>query len=303
MDLRQLETFRAVAATLSFTQAALNLSYAQSSVSAQIQALEKEFGAPLFNRVGKRVELTAAGERLLRYAGQMLEIAGEARAAVSGTDTPSGTLTITAPETICTYRLPPVLRQFRERYPLVQLVYRPIRSTNLQQVLLHADVDIVFWLSAPLQSASLVIEPLVEEPLLLIAAPDHRLASLPRVAPADLEDEPLLLTERGCNYRLLFERRLTEAGVIPSTSFEFDSVEAIKQCVIANVGLAVLPLVTVKNELADGRLVALPWQQPDFRVLTMVIHHRDKWVSPAMRAFLDLTCELLSGRRERVASP
>jgi DNA-binding transcriptional LysR family regulator len=293
MDLRHLETFRAVAHALSFTQAAQTLDYAQSSVSAQIQALEKEIGAPLFNRIGKRVELTDAGERLLAYAAQMLSLADEARMAVSGVDSPSGTLTVTAPETICTYRLPPVLRQFRERYPQVHLVYRPVRGTNLQQNVVSSDVDIAFWLSIPMQSTRLNIEMLIEEPLVLIAAPDHRLAGRAQVLPADIETEPLLLTERGCNYRALFERHLTEAGIVPSTDFEFDSVEAIKQCVMANVGIAVLPMVAVRRELDAGRLVALPWDQPEFRVLTLVMHHAEKWDSPAMRAFLDLSREIL----------
>lgn len=293
MDLRQLETFRAVAGSLSFTQAADKLDYAQSSVSAQIQSLEKEIGAPLFNRIGKRVELTDAGARLMDYAARMLSLAEEARTVVSGADAPSGSLTVTAPETICTYRLPPVLRQFRQRYPQVRLVYRPVRGTDLGRNVIQSDADIAFWLAEPMQSSNLIIEPLIEEPLALIAAPDHRLAGYACVRPTDLEDEPLLLTERGCNYRALFERRLVEAGVVPSTDYEFDSVEAIKQCVMANVGIAVLPQIDVQRELDNGSLVALPWDQPDFRVLTLVMRHAEKWVSPAMAAFLDLTREIL----------
>ena len=293
MDPRQLETFRAVASTLSFTQAAERLDYAQSSISAQIQALEKEIGAPLFNRVGKRVELTDAGERLLPYADRIVEMTDEARSVVSGDDEPAGTLTVSAPETVCTYRLPPVLRQFRVRYPHVQLIYRPIRAPNLQRAVVNADVDIAFWLAEPMQSGILISETLIDEPLALIAAPEHGLARKERVEPIDIEQEPLLLTERGCNYRILFERQMTAAGVTPATDFEFDSVEAIKQCVIANVGIAVLPRVTVEKEIGEGKLVALRWGQPDFRVFTTVMYHREKWVSPAMRAFLNVTRELL----------
>jgi DNA-binding transcriptional LysR family regulator len=303
MDMRHLETFRAVATSLSFTQAAATLDYAQSSVSAQIQGLEKEMGVPLFNRIGKRVALTEAGTSLLRYTDQILAIAEEARTVVSGTDEPSGSLTITAPETICTYRLPRVLRQFRERYPQVRLIYRPVRSTSLQRAVLQADVDIAFWLAPPLQAATTITELLVEEPLVLIAAPDHRLANFDVVTPKDVECEPLLLTEKGCNYRVLFERRLAECGVAAATDYEFDSVEAIKQCVMANVGIAVLPMVTVRKEIADGWLVALPWDQPEFKVWSMVMRHKEKWVSPAMEAFLRLTREImLESRGERAAA-
>jgi DNA-binding transcriptional LysR family regulator len=293
MDPRQLETFRAVASTLSFTQAAERLDYAQSTISAQIQALEKEIGAPLFNRVGKRVELTDAGERLLPYADRIVEMADEARSIVSGDDEPAGTLIVSAPETVCTYRLPPVLRQFRVRYPQVKLIYRPIRAPNMQRAVVNANVDIAFWLAEPMQSGILVSEALIDEPLALIAAPDHALAGKERVEPIDIEQELLLLTEHGCNYRVLFERHMTACGVTPATDFEFDSVEAIKQCVIANVGIGVLPYVTVAKEIGEGKLVALRWGQPDFRVFTTVMYHREKWVSPAMRAFLSLARELL----------
>jgi DNA-binding transcriptional LysR family regulator len=186
-----------------------------------------------------------------------------------------------------------VLRQFRQQYPSVRLIYRPVRGTDLGRNVIQSDADIAFWLSEPMQASSLTIETLIEEPLALIAAPDHRLAGFERVRAIDLEHEPLLLTERGCNYRALFERHLREQGVVLSTDYEFDSVEAIKQCVMANVGIAVLPVVAVKRELDGGKLVALGWDQPDFRVLTLVMHHTEKWISPAMQAFLDLTREIL----------
>src|SRR2546421_3651462 len=105
MDLRQLNTFRLVATTLSFTRAAAALSYAQSSVTAQIQSLEDELGVQLFDRLGRRVALTDAGLRLLRYADRLLDLAEEARAAVADGGDPLGSLCISAPETLCIYRL------------------------------------------------------------------------------------------------------------------------------------------------------------------------------------------------------
>src|SRR5438046_264194 len=111
MELRQLETFRVVATQLSFTRAAATLDYAQSSVTAQIQSLELELGVRLFDRLGRRVALTDAGERLLEYAERLLSLADEARAALADGAEPAGTLTIGAPETVMTYRLPSVLRR------------------------------------------------------------------------------------------------------------------------------------------------------------------------------------------------
>ena len=117
MELRQLATFRLIAQTQSFSRTAAALNYAQSTVSAQIQGLEEELGIPLFDRLGKRVALTEAGQRLLGYAEKILDLAAEARFSITSEETLTGTLTISAAETLCTYRLPAILREFRTSPP------------------------------------------------------------------------------------------------------------------------------------------------------------------------------------------
>jgi DNA-binding transcriptional LysR family regulator len=155
-------------------------------------------------------------------------------------------------------------------------------------------IDVAFLLDVPFQAGGLAIEPLIYEPLVLIAPPSHRLARASAVHPDDLEGEPVLLTEAGCAYRGLFERALARAGIYPSSTLEFGSVEAIKQCVIAGMGLSVLPAVVAAAEIAQERLVALNWTEPGFGVLTQMAWHRDKWQSPALSSFLTLSRELLS---------
>src|SRR5688500_4041002 len=107
MDLRQLNTFCTVAHALSFSRAATSLNYVQSSVTAQIQTLEDDLGVQLFDRMGKRVALTDAGKRLLLYAEKILRLAEEARSAVKTDEEPGGTVVVSAPESLCTYRLGP----------------------------------------------------------------------------------------------------------------------------------------------------------------------------------------------------
>src|SRR5918993_936974 len=129
MELRQVETFLAVAEELSFSRAASRLGYVQSSVSAQVAALERELGAPLFDRLGRRIALTDAGRVMLRFSGRLLDLAEEAREAVAdagvGSGEVTGTLTVSAPETLLTYRLPRLLALFHERHPKVRLSVRP----------------------------------------------------------------------------------------------------------------------------------------------------------------------------------
>ncbi|CAN5643571.1 LysR family transcriptional regulator [soil metagenome] len=298
MELRQLRTFRAVAENLSFTRAAGELGYVQSSVTVQVQNLEKELGVPLFDRVGRRVTLTDAGRRLLGYTEKMLELEEETRAAVSADGEPAGTVTISAAETHCTYRLPRVLGRFRELYPQVRVLIRPVPvgtfCGDTVRDLSEGKADVAFVLDEPVQAGDLAVEPLVQEPVLVLAAPDHPLAASPLVKPTDLEDETLLLTASGCSYRAVFLNAIARVGLHPKTLLEFSGVEAIKQCAIAGMGVALLPAVVAAKEVEEGSLSALNWSgQGDFDVVTQMVRHKSRWLSPAAEAFCDVAREVL----------
>ncbi|GCE30761.1 LysR family transcriptional regulator [Dictyobacter alpinus] len=293
MELRQLFTFRMVATTLSFSRTAQTLNYVQSSVTAQMQALEEELGVRLFDRLGKRIALTDAGKRFLPYAEKILTLSDEARLAVIDGNVPSGTITISAPETLCIYRLPMLLRTFRDRFPEVRLIFRPEPFEDIRRSVNEGAVDVAFIIDEPQHSTSLMIESLIPEPLQILVSADHRLVKLPFITAKDLEGEPFLLTEAGCSYRIVFERALSEQGIHATTNLEFRSVEAIKQCVMASMGIAFLPTVTVAQEIAQGRLVALHWPDHTFQVATQVLWHKEKWLSPALDAFLAVSREVL----------
>jgi DNA-binding transcriptional LysR family regulator len=289
MDLRQLTIFRAVAKHLNFTRAAASLNYVQSNVTAQIQALEEELGVPLFDRLGKQVALTVAGHQLLAYAERLLELAEEAQSVVSLGIEPQGTLKIGATETFCIYRLPALLRAFRRQYPRVHLIFRPSRATELRQLVREGVIDVAFTLEEMDRDSGPADEPLAMEPVWLLAAPDHPLVGKSEVTPADLTGVDLLLIDSKCGYRAMFERILDKAGVSPATTMEFGSIEAVKQCVMIGLGLTVLPSYAVAAEVAQGRLCQLPWVGSKLDVMIHVMWHKDKWLSPALNAFLVLT--------------
>jgi DNA-binding transcriptional LysR family regulator len=298
MELRELTTFRLAAQTLSFTRTADLLGYAQSSVTAQIQALETEFGVPLFNRLGRRVTLTEAGTRLLDYAERLLNLAAEAHSAVANEDRTSGSLTISATESVCAYRLPAILHLFRAQWPQVHLTFKPLPSADMYHALKDGVIDVAFLLEERTALPGLRNEILMKEALCLLAAPTHPLATYEQVSPPDLEAETMLLTERSCGYRKMFERTVLAAN-IPIAELEFGSVEAIKQCAIAGLGVAFLPQMTVLDALATGQLVALPWQPS--HVYLQFVWHKDKWVSPTMRSFLE-TCRTVCSQSEPARS-
>lgn len=293
MDLRQLKTFQTVAQTSSFTRAAERLDYAQSSVTAQIRALEDELGVRLFDRLGRHVTLTEAGLRLLGYAEKILDLADEAAHAIATSDEPSGPLIIAAPETLSTYRLPPLLKQYRARFPRVQLTLRSLAVSEALTQLREGRIDVAVLLAEPPPAVTgITIRPLVRENFLLLAAPEHPLAGRGCVEAEDLRETALLLTEAGCTYRTAFENRLLAAGVRPTTVMEFGSVEAIKQCVMANLGVAFLPEIAVTKEIKAGRMIALPWFESDLQMQTLLLWHKEKWLSPALGEFIRLSEQL-----------
>ncbi|RBN41035.1 LysR family transcriptional regulator, partial [Priestia megaterium] len=124
IEIKQLITFKTAAENLNFTYTAKILNFAQSSVTAQIKALENELETPLFERLGKRLVLTEAGREFKRYADKMIQLTKEAKNAVSGVEEPAGTLIIGSSESQCTYRLPPILKEFKDQFPKVKMIFK-----------------------------------------------------------------------------------------------------------------------------------------------------------------------------------
>lgn len=288
MELRQLFTFIAVVEAGGFTKAAANLGYAQSSVTAQIQALETELETPLFDRLGKRIVLTAAGQRFLPYAQEITKLHALAKDAIRFNSEISGTLTIGAPESLAAFRLPAIIREFKSRYAQVNIILKPGVCWEMSDRIRTGELDLAFKLEIESEEKDMHKEMLVEERMVLIAPIGHPLGKLSPVTPQALQDEVILYTEPGCTYRTLFEQCLSNNGVFPSQGLEFWSIEAIKNCVMTGLGLSFLPLVTVQSELRQGRLLQLDWDDRPQRLVTQMAYHKKKAVSPALRELICL---------------
>ncbi|WP_406862426.1 LysR family transcriptional regulator [Streptomyces sp. HUAS MG47] len=289
MELRLLVTFEKVAAVLSFTRAAAELKYAQSSVTGQIRSLESSLGVELFERLGSRIRLTEAGERLLPYARRIIELNEEARAAVAGPDEPAGTIAVGTMESLTSYRLPPLLELFHHRYPKVRLTLRPTLGDETRQALLQGTYDLGFLMERETEHPGLEVEVLAKEPLVLVAAPGHPLAGRAGLTDADVAGATLVGPEPGCAYRDGFEGAL--AGLGPQF-MEFGTIEASKRAVASGLGLALLPRITVSEELASGALAALDWAAP-FTLFTQIAWRRGKQLPEHVRLFVEQTRRLL----------
>ncbi|MHC1727703.1 MAG: LysR family transcriptional regulator [Syntrophobacteraceae bacterium] len=293
MEIRHLATFQAVGRFLSFNRAAEELNYAQSSVSAQIQALETELGVQLFDRLGRRILLTEAGVKLMQYAEKMLDLADETRSEVMGATELKGSLTVKVPETIGVHRLPPVVKEFRSRFPRVRLRFTSCSHEGLQKDLRTGTTDLAFLLTESISAADLSSEVLGTESLILVADPGHRLAGQSAVHARDLKGETILFSTVDCSYRRSLESVLGQGKVAYNAAIEFNSVAALKQCVMAGVGITALPEVTVSEDISRGRLTQLAWAEDKLEVATLMIWYQNRWLSPTLNAFMDVAREIL----------
>lgn len=291
MELRQLRIFAAVAREGSFTRAANLLGYAQSNVTAQIQLLEEEFQTRLFERLGKRIALTAEGELLLEHAQRLLSYAADIQDLMTSSAEPGGQLTIGIAESLCLFKLPSLLREYSLRYPRVRLIIRQGTPADFHQWLRSNQADLAFSLDEAVREKDMTVKVLCEEPMVMVGSPDHPLTRRGSMELADIARESFIFAEQNCSYRSAIEKKLADLEIKPASSYEFDSIEAIKQFVQSGLGIALLPGAAVKKELASGSMADLHLVGDGIQMYTQVIHHKDKWISPALGALLELVNE------------
>ncbi|WP_336757847.1 LysR family transcriptional regulator [Paenibacillus sp. USHLN196] len=288
MEIRQLKTFWTLASTCSFHQTAELLSYVPSTITMQIKSLEEELGVKLLDRLGKKVVLTDAGHQFLPYATKILNDVEEAKCISSQDGELAGTVVIGADEVLCAYLLPALFKRFRADYPGVRLLFRPLSGQELKSSLREGHADVVFVLDEPIASKDLHSEFLKDETFQMVVSPDHMLASRSALVIDDFHKQHFLLTEKNCSYRTHFDQSIMKKGADALTELEFHSVEAIKQCVVAGLGIALLPEMALKKELSEGEVIALPWDLSDVSFSAQMLWHREKWISPSIAAFMEV---------------
>jgi len=217
----------------------------------------------------------------------------EGQRAMKAGSEPSGPLRISAPESIVTYRLPQLLRKFRRKFPHVELIFRPHLDNTLSVELETGKIDMVIEMRDTISNPAFQSMPLRAERVFLLAHGSLPLAAQRTVKPADLAGQTLLLTEHGCGYRAKLDRIMAMQNIRPGHVTEFSSVEAIKQCVAAGMGIGLLPAIAIAREIRQHHFKALHWAGQSLDIQTHILWHKDKWVSPAMAAFRDLVKETL----------
>ncbi|MBI3563551.1 MAG: LysR family transcriptional regulator [Gammaproteobacteria bacterium] len=281
---RQLQVFEAVARQLSFTQAAQELHLTQPAVSMQIKQLEEAVGLPLFEQLGKKIYLTLAGQEMFHYCRSIESQLDELETIIQDLKgVRRGHLAISVAST-ANYFATGLLAAFAKHYEAVSFSLDVTNRASLLRQLENNEKDLVI-MGLPPEELDLVTDAFMENPLVVIAAPDHPLAKVDGLSIHQLKNETFVLRESGSGTRIAMERFFAERGLQVQTSMEMSSNEAIKQAVAAGLGLGIVSLHTLALELEVRRLVVL--KVTEFPILRhwYVVHRRGKRLSPVAEAF------------------
>jgi molybdate transport repressor ModE-like protein len=278
MQLGQLAALVSVARTGSISAAAEDLVLGQPAVTARIQALERALGGQLLLRSRGGSRLTEAGRALLPHAERALSAARGGRLAVADVASGSrGRLTIGAAPAVSTYVLPAVLHRFQQEHPSVQLSVRSGHSEEVLEMVLREEVEI--GLQRPIQHADAISSPLYEDELVLVVHRVHPFASPGEIRMDQMASEHLILFDRTSSYHELTSGILRHAGIDPRGYIEVDNIDAAKRMVEQRLGIALLPLTSVRAEIGTGRLVPIHvTDMAPIRRQIVVVRRRDAGV-------------------------
>ncbi|MBR6158787.1 MAG: LysR family transcriptional regulator [Lachnospiraceae bacterium] len=288
MTITQLESFIKIVQTGSFTSAASDLGYAQSTVTTQIRQLEEELGTDLFDRLGKTVVITSAGERLLIHAEKIMQLEREIRIVVPESPEPSGILRLGVSESLCYNRLPGILMDYKRSFPKVDIRLQFIMHDTFPALLKSGELDLAYTLNPEIQDDTLRLLYSRPETLGFYCSPGHSAARKKSIKETDLDGVQLLLTSHECNFRHMLLRCLEERGVTADIMLETSSKEILKQFAINGLGVAFMPDMTAEAEAADGSLIRLNWKGKALPVFSQVFVHKDKYLNNAVKELVEM---------------
>lgn len=288
MEIRQLSTFIRVAQLQSFSKAAEGLGYSQSAVTVQIRLLEQELGTRLFDRIGRRITLTAQGRQFLTYAYNILYEVNKAKLSLSEEEELGNLLHVGTIESLCFSKFPPILRYFREHHPKVAVRITTASPEELIELMERNQLDLIYILDEPRYNNSWFKVMEKKEEVVFVSSSSFELAGKPQIKLDELLEEPFYLTESNANYRRVFDRYLASREIVLSPFLEISNTEFIIKMVAENKGLSFLPEFAVQESAGKGLLSVLDVADFHASMYRQIFYHRDKWKTREMDEFIRL---------------
>ena len=294
MEYRNLVTFLRVAELQNFTQAANALGYAQSTVTFHIQSLEEELGVVLFDRIGKRVSLTMAGEYLISYANDIMHLESAIRDLNKNLETLPGTLRIGVVESLLSVYAGRIVEGYRELHPQIALEIQSGSSPELMELLRENNVDLILFMGRRIVEPHFVRDLIRPADVSFVTAASSPLAKKKTVKFSDLIREPLILPEKSSLYRKMAEEVAAHFDCMLEPAVQINSTAVILRLLKRGLGVSFLPDYLTRPGVQAGELALLPvesWAPQEYFI--QLLHHKNKRVTPQMRWFVSLMEETL----------
>lgn len=287
MELKNLITFTLVAELGSFTKAAEQLGYSQSTISFQIKQLEEELGCLLFERINHTITLTERGRELVSYAHQVRALTDQFKEGLSKEEKLSGHIHIVTPDSVCDEMINSHYINFHTLYPNISIKFTTADTIDMFNMLDHNEADIIITLDNHSYNKDYIIAKEEELSMHFVASPNSKFAKQKGLSIKDIINEPFILTEHGQGYRRVFDKELAKKSLEISPVLEIGRTDIITQIVAHSNMVSYLPDFVTKNLVNSGELCYLDIGDMNIEIWKQLIYHKNKWISKSLKTFID----------------
>ena len=292
MELKYLNTFMTIIEEGSFVKAAEKLGYTQSTITFQIGQLEQEFSVQLFEKIGRRMVLTKAGEHIMPYITEVLNSVRKMKYFKKDLSSCEGDLTVGVAETQLCFSLPDKLKRFHQAAPNARLFLKSMNCYAIRDALMSGSLDVgIFYNDVGGYGSNLIVQEMESSEIVVVASPSTQRRFSDLITPDQKLSATYLINEQDCIFRQKFEEYLNEKSITLDHTIELWSIPTIINLVKSDVGISSLPRFTVQEELSRGGLVEISTEMKDPRITAVCAYHKNKWVSPLMELFIQMCVE------------
>ena len=287
MELRNLITFIHVAELGSFTKAAEQLGYSQSTISFQIKQLEDELGCLLFERINHTITLTERGHELVSYAHQVRALTDEFKEGLTSENECRGHIHIVTPDSVCEELIYNYYIDFHNKYPSISVKFTTADTAVMFDMLDHNEADLIITLDAHSYQKDYIIAKEEPLPMHFVANASSKFAKKKNLSIKDVVSEPFILTEYGQGYRRVFDRELAKKSLSITPVLEIGRTDIITSLVAQGDMISFLPDFVTKSYVDEGKLCYLDIKDMKIDIWKQLIYHKNKWLSKSLKAFID----------------
>ncbi len=289
MEIKYLQTFLTIVEEGSFSKAAKKLNYTQSTITFQVNQLENEFSITLFEKIGRNMLLTEAGKQFIPYVKNVLNEIDKLYYFEKDLSEYQGELHIGVGETLLCYKIPDVIKEFHNIAPKTKLFLRSMNCYDIRDSILNGTLDLgIFYEDVGGLNSNIISHNIGCYDITLVCSPDMKKKYHDFITPNQNIPLVFIINETNCIFRQIFERYLQQKSITLSHTIELWSIPTIKNLVKNNIGISYLPKFTVQSELKSGELVEIDTNITHSNITAVCAYHKNKWLSPAMKLFIDI---------------